>query len=68
MWYRGGRVGHKYMQEIEAKHENMSIECDHWDSRPKPPPPANNTDGDTIGDNNNAPEDLEQPEDNNGGS
>ena len=38
MWYRGGRVGHKYMQEIEAKYENMSIECDHWDSHPKPPP------------------------------
>ena len=67
MRYCGGGVGHKYMREIEAKYENMSIERDHWDSRPKPPP-ANNTDGDTIGGNNNAPEDLEQPEDNDGGS
>jgi hypothetical protein len=30
MHYRGGGVGHKYMQEIEAKHKNMSLERNHW--------------------------------------
>jgi len=37
MRYRGGGVGHKYMREIEVKYENMSLECSHWNPRPKPP-------------------------------
>jgi len=33
MRYRGGGIGHKYMREVEAKYENMSLERDHY---PKP--------------------------------
>ena len=37
MRYRGGGVGHKYMREIEAEYENMSLERFHGNSQPKPP-------------------------------
>ena len=36
MRYRGGGVGHKYMREVETKHENMSLERTHRNSHPKP--------------------------------
>lgn len=62
--YRGGGVGHKYMREIEVKYENMSIERDHWDSRPKPPRDNNvdtNMDTNTAGNDDEGPEDPKQP-------
>lgn len=37
MRYCGGGVGHKYMREVEAKYENMSLECSHGVSRHQPP-------------------------------
>ena len=44
MRYRGGGFGHKYMQDIEAKHENMSRERLHGKKpRDKPRPQADNS-------------------------
>ena len=57
MRYRGGGIGHKYMREIEAKYENMSIERDHWNSHPKPTR-ANNTGERPSRSNNNEGEGL----------
>ena len=37
MRYRGGGIGHKYMRDVEKKHEDMSLEHVHGDSRQKPP-------------------------------
>lgn len=61
MRYRGGGVGHKYMREIEAKHENMSLERVHGNSRPKPPHGANtNTCADDASSGEEGPEDPSQ--------
>lgn len=61
MRYRGGGVGHKYMREIEAKYENMSLERLHHNSRTKPP--QNNTHTGNMGSSNEGPEDLNQESD-----
>ena len=34
--YRGGGIGHKYMREVEAKYENMSLKRTHGNYCPKP--------------------------------
>lgn len=44
MRYRGGGIGHKYMREVEAKHENMSLKRSHCGSPPKPSPRKDDTD------------------------
>lgn len=61
MRYRGGGVGHKYMREIEAKFENMSLERSHWNSRPKPPQGNSNNTSTHVGGGNSGGEESENP-------
>ena len=43
--YRGGGVGHKYMREVEAQYEDMSLKRVHGKPRSKRPRDANGTTG-----------------------
>jgi len=67
MRYRGGGVGHKYMRDVEDKHEDMSRERLHGEeSRHAPGPRQVDEDNDCASDDDE-PRDLDQPSISHGG-
>lgn len=59
MRYRGGGVGHKYMRNIEAKHENMSRERWHGKEPHHKPGPLQADNG--VDDVSDSDDDSEDP-------
>jgi hypothetical protein len=55
--YRGGGIGHKYMREVEARYENMSLRRIHG----KRPHPGLHQDDDMDVDNADSDDGLEDP-------